>query len=130
MALALAGLAVAAVLGLMTSQAATRAQARGRLQALAAARQVMDQWLSRPSLRPGTYRGRSPEGMAWQVRVTTLASTRPWRGTRTSPPPAFTTRRGTQELVLMALEVCCTYRLAGGQRRLCLQSRRLAHLEK
>jgi len=129
-ALALAGLAVAAVLGLMTSQAATRAQARGRLQALAAARQIMDQWLIRPSLRPGTYRGRSPEGLAWRVRVSTLASTRPWRGGRTFRPPAFVSRRGTQELALMALEVCCTYRLAGNQRRLCLHSRRLARLEK
>ena len=130
-ALVIMGLALAAVIPLVSQQEEIQARARLRGLALMEARNMMSYWLDQPRLRVGTYRGRSASGLRWEVRVSDLSLADRRRRNEILPKTTRPYARKTLPAVpdRVQVRVCSRYRWLGRWRSLCLSSERLARLE-
>jgi len=131
-ALVIMGLALAAVIPLVSQQEEIQARVRLRGLALMEARNMMSYWLDQPRLQAGIYRGRTAGGLTWEVRIRDLSLADRQRRQAARPKSASPYRSKTLPAVPDRVEVrvCSRYRWLGRWRSLCLTSERLALLER
>ena len=124
-ALLVAGLGLIAVLRLASYSDEERALAQGKLVVLRQARSVLDEWMSRPDLEPGVYRGKTSEGWLYRVRATLQEDEAPQSPTTTQDKTRglgarFNPRRGLPRR--FSVQVCLSPGPGTSGEGLCLES--------